>query len=74
MTYTFSDLHNQEIILQGSSLANREAYRIYLKLKSNLNNQEENDLESSLHLSREQVEILIASLKDIIKSYDCEYL
>jgi len=68
-TVQFQDLDRQEVSIQRSSLATRNAFRIYI---SGPDIKESNDglgnkIPVALHISEEQAQILINGLKDFLE-------
>jgi hypothetical protein len=65
----FSDVDGQKIVVQHSSLATQDAYRIYVSGEDIIEQEDKlgNKIPVCLHINRNQAEILINALKDLIE-------
>lgn len=64
-TIEFRDVDGQKVVVQMSSLATQEAFRIYVYPREG--EIENGEREACLHLNRNQAEILIGGLKDLFE-------
>lgn len=68
----FDDQDGQHVIVQHSSLASQEAYRIYVSGEEVVEKDDGlgNKIPVALHLTRNQAEILIHGLQDLFNDSD----
>ncbi len=68
-TIEFKDVDGQQIVIQHSSLATEEAYRIYISGKDIIETDDGlgNKIPVAMHINRNQAEIIINALKDLFK-------